>query len=308
MKNLSIQEILANPKDSMIPFIELMERERKSRGIIEEISFDRDRKIPFHEMTGRERNESKIIMIGERPFSIVLALIDKPHDFVEKNIPKLADQLDKLALNFPGALATKYKFITADVTPIINDAAYVRYYATKHVDGPSYSKRWTSKGEEMLYGTGSSISAWPTGIDVSTPPTDVEPGIVERYREVARRIKALKSIYTITDGEYLGIEAGHSTIDPTLAKPYIRWDLVAGGHPELKVVKSVYDAIEFQKNWSDGKGMVALDKTTKPTYDDMSTLPAVGASALWGYQAIYNLNNARTGFFSDVAWITVKGV
>src|ERR1017187_8574660 len=287
MKNLTVKEILDIRKDSRIPNIELLERERESNRIYEKIRFGKEEKFPVHEMTWRERNEGRIVRIGGRPFLVIAALINDPHDYVEHEIPKLADQLDKLALNLPGTLATKYKFTAGDITEVVNDASNMRFYATKHIDGASYSKRWTIKGDELLFGTGTSITDWVTGIDVTGSPVTVLPGLVIRYREKAQRIKVQKSIYTLGEGELLGIEKGHSTIDPSLAKPYLRWDLVAGGHPELKYVKSIYDGLELQKNWSDGKGMVAFDKPTKPSLTDMSALPAVGASALWGYQAIY---------------------
>jgi hypothetical protein len=308
MRNSEFKEKLPLQNGAKFPFNELLEREKKSCKSLEEMHLEDERKFHIHERIGNSRSQEKIISVGGRPFAIICPLITHAEDYVEHEIPKIADQLDKYALTVPGALATKYKFDSDDITEITNDAAYVRYYATKHIYGAIYSHKWTSKGEELLYGTGSSVSGWPEGVDVSTPPTNVQPGIIGRYRIKAQRMKAMKNLYTITDGQEMGIEAGHTSIDPSLAKPFLRWDLVAGGHPELKYVKSIYDGAEFQKNWSDGKGMVALDKPTKPSLTDMSTLPAVGASALWGYQAIYLLDDKRTGSFCDVLWITVKGV
>ncbi len=308
MKNLNIKEILPLQNGVMLPFHELLEREMKNRRIIEEIALRKEGKFLMPELMEKERNEGTVIMIEGRPFLIALATIVKPKDYVEQEIPLLANQLDKFALNLPGTLATKYKFIASDVTEVVNDAAYVRFYATKHTEGPIYAKKWTSKGDELLFGTGTSVSAWPVGVDVSTPPTSVAPGIVARYREKVQRIKVQKSIYSVTDGETLGFEIGHSSINPLTAKPHLRWELVAGGHPEIKYVKSIYDGVELQKNSSNGSGMVALDKPKLPHFTDMSALPAVGASALWGYQAIYLLDDKRTGSFCDVVWITVKGI
>jgi len=308
MKTFEFKPMLPLQNGAMIPFNELIERERRFKKSIEEICLGKKPEFRLDEKIGIKKGKEEIIIIGGRPFAIICATVVVPKDYVEKEIPKLADQLDKLALNMPGVLATRYRMIAADITQITDDAAYVRFFATKHTDGPSYSKRWTDKGEELLFGAGTTISAWPTGIDVSTPPTAVPPGIVKRYREIAQRVKSFKSIYTVADGELLGIEPGHSTIDPSTAKPFLRIEPVAGGHPEIKYVRSIFQGIEIQKNWSDGKGMVPLEKPTKSSYTDMGTLPAVGASALWGYQAIYLLNDARTGSFCDVVWVTVKGV
>jgi hypothetical protein len=309
MKTFEFKKMLPLQNEVMLPFIELIERERIIKKSIEEICLGKKSAFPMNENLRINKGKEEIVMIGGRPFAIICATVVVGHDYVEREIAKLADQLDKLALNAPGAMALKYHLNAADTTEIIDDAAYVRFYATKHTDGASYEKRWTLKGEELLFGTGIAVSDWPTGIDVVTgAPTPVAPGIVARYREKAQRIKSFKSIYTTGDGEYLGIEAGHSTIDPSVAKPFLRIELVAGGHPEIKYVKSIYQGIELQKNWSDGKGMVGLDKPTKSSYTDESTLPPIGASALWGYQAIFLLNDKRTGSFCDVFWVTVKGV
>ena len=308
MKNFSIKEILPLPNGVMLPFQELMERKRISRKIIDNIFPDKKGEFRFREGMETESTGGKIIMIEGRPFLIALATVVKPKDYVQTEIPLLADQLDKFALNLPGTLATKYKFIAGDVTEVVNDAAYVRFYATKHTDGPVYGHKWTSKGDEMLFGTLPTGSAWPVSVSVASPPTEVAPGIIARYREKVQRIKVQKSIYSVTDGQTLGFEIGHSSIDPSTAKPHLRIDLVEGGHPEIKYVKSIFDGLELQKNWSDGKGMVAMDKPKLPHLTDMGALPAPGQSALWGYQAIYLLNDKRTGTFCDVVWITVKGI
>ena len=39
----------------------------------------------------------------------------------------------------------------------------------------------------------------------------------------------------------------------------------------------------------------------------MSPLPAAGTSAVWKYKAIYRLNDAQVGQWSDVATIGVMG-
>ena len=44
-----------------------------------------------------------------------------------------------------------------------------------------------------------------------------------------------------------------------------------------------------------------------PDYLDTASLPAVGASALWKYKAIYRLNDIPVGLWSDVVSIAVNG-
>jgi hypothetical protein len=52
---------------------------------------------------------------------------------------------------------------------------------------------------------------------------------------------------------------------------------------------------------------VQLNITTNPDYADISPLPAPGISAVWKYKAIYRLNDAQVGQWSDVATIGVMG-
>src|ERR1039458_5024184 len=210
MKNFKIEEKMPIINIGGIAFQELLERERKGKRTVEEISFDMERKIPFHERMEREKNYGRIIMMEGRPFMIIAALVNKPKDYVETEIPKLANQLDKYALNI-STYKTKYKFDTPDVDEIIADAAYSRFYADLHNEGATYAHKWTSKGDEMYYGTGSSVSVWPTGADVSAPPADVPPGIVDRYRIKVQRMKVQRNVYTVNDGQAMGFEIGHSS-------------------------------------------------------------------------------------------------
>ena len=131
----------------------------------------------------------------------------------------------------------------------------------------------------MLFGTGATSSAYPTSLDLSGAPTQVNPGIVRRFRELAQIIKNQKSIYTEKDGLDLGIVAIKPGFDPSAGTPDVKVTLVEGGHPQLKYTRGDYDGILINKDSGDGKGFVFLDKTTNIRYIDNSALPAAGGGS-----------------------------
>ena len=72
--------------------------------------------------------------------------------------------------------------------------------------------------------------------------------------------------------------------------------------------KGEFDGIRLQIDRGDGKGWVDLAIDMKPNFtDDLSPLPAAGQSAVWQYRAIYLLNNADFGQWSDPVSVTVAG-
>ena len=68
------------------------------------------------------------------------------------------------------------------------------------------------------------------------------------------------------------------------------------------------DGIRLQIDRSDAKGWVDLAVDMKPNFtDDLSPLPAAGHNALWTYRAIYLLNDADFGQWSDPVSVSVAG-
>ncbi len=239
-------------------------------------------------------------------------LISITHDFVKANDAEFADQLDKFSNSLNGAtepteLAVKYGYTTADLLEIKNDAAYFRYWVTKHGAGETYKKAWTQKGNEMRSGTGSSVTSFPVGADVSTPPTAVLPGIETRFREKARKAKGQTRIYSVGDGTNMGIEVISSAFVPSDGKPELKISLTDGGHPKIEYVKSKYAGINLYKNANDGKGWALYVTCNDPSCVDMSPLPAVDQSAAWKYKAIYMYGGAEVGAMSLETAITVIG-
>ncbi|HEY5894349.1 MAG TPA: hypothetical protein VIT91_14080 [Chthoniobacterales bacterium] len=139
-------------------------------------------------------------------------------------------------------------------------------------------------------------------------PAAVPPGIVTRFRALAKSIKAHKN-YTESIGQTLGIEAnGGSDIDFATLKPVLNVRL-NGGHVEIpwgwNGFSGKLDAIEIQVDRGDGKGYSLLTIDTTTGFTDTAPLPATPAR--WTYRAIYRLDDSRAGQWSDEASINVGG-
>ena len=241
---------------------------------------------------------------------IILTVISS--DFVKASATEFADQLDQFSnslngLTGPTALATKYGYTTGELLSIKRDAAYWRFWFTKHGAGATYAKAWTDKGEEARHGTGPSSSGWPVGADISGAPIDVLPGIEKRFRAMAKKAKD-QTIYTPGDGNNMAIEVVHVEFVPGAGKPDLKIKLTGGGHPKIKYIQSKYVGIRVYKNSNDGHGWVFLCVCNDPEFTDMSALPAVGTSAVWSYKAFYLFGGEEVGTISKDTTITVMGL
>ena len=243
--------------------------------------------------------------------TILLTMIT--HDYVKASDSEFADQLDahNASLNGttgPTALALKYHYTTEQLLSIKNDAAYWRYYITKHNQVPEYAKEWTNKGADARKGTGTVAALFPDPIIVSDAPTEVAPGIEARFRESAGFAKAQKSIYNIADGLAMHIENTSIPFIPADGKPDLTVKISEGGHPEIEYEISKYQGANIYKDSGDGRGFVFLHTVNDPKYIDFSTLPAEGKSAVWAYKAVYLYKGKETGTISKGAPITVTGL
>lgn len=153
-------------------------------------------------------------------------------------------------------------------------------------------------------------TAWPVGytMPAGLPPVS-HAGILPLLMMLIGRMKKHYS-YTKQMGEEMGIEGADEVMTPeelAAMKPHLKIVTETGGHPLVKWIKGKTDGIELLVDRGDGKGFVFLAVDTTPDYLDTFELPASGASAVWKYKAIYRLNDARIGQWSDEVQFTVKG-
>ncbi len=209
-----------------------------------------------------------------------------------------------------GTYATKYNITVAEVTDMVNSAAFYDYwfnYATQYTE---YNKKLTQYKTELRDGipAGATASVAPVPPTFAAAPTSVAPGIIVRATSLAGIIKK-RSVYTEADGEDLGIEGTEENSSAaemeSITKPVISVRLVQGGKPEIVWTKGRFDGIDIYVDRGNNQ-FIFLATDTYPNYTDNSPLPETGA-AIWKYKAIYRYGDDVTGQYSDVVSMAVGG-
>jgi hypothetical protein len=181
------------------------------------------------------------------------------------------------------------------------DATWFRYALNYTLIVRDRSQQWTNYKNSLLVGTGP-IDYPPYPTAPTTEPPSVTLGVLTRFRELARRIKAAPG-YTEGIGEALGI-VGPETTPPDLSTlaPEISLKIISG---KVDVIwnKRGMPAVEIQKDSGSGWQMLAID--TRPDYTDTTAFPTPPAK--WRYRATYCEGSERLGNWSNIAEITVGG-
>lgn len=168
----------------------------------------------------------------------------------------------------------------------------------------------TSAVQLLLYGSGPAPEPLPTFTTPELPlgVAGVPPGVLKRLFELVQLTK--NSIgYTEPIGNDLDI-IGSAQAAPDLDAVQPDFTLaLTGGHVMVKWtwqgLRSRVDAIEIHVDRGDGHGFVLLTLDTTPNYLDTADLPP--AAAKWTYKAIWRLEDARIGQWSNPVSITVGG-
>ena len=204
--------------------------------------------------------------------------------------------------------ATKYNITVAEITDMQNSAAFFDYWFNFGVQNAEFNKKVTEYKLELRNGipAGATASIAPVAPTFGAAPTAVTPGIFVRATSLAGIIKK-RINYTAADGKDLGIEGveiiGAAHRSESDIKPIISVRLVQGGKPEIVWTKDDFDGIDIYVDRGDGT-FKFLGTDTVPNFIDTGALPATGAS-LWKYKAIYRVDDAQIGQWSDVVSVAV---
>lgn len=206
-----------------------------------------------------------------------------------------------------GTYATKYNITAAEVTDMVNGAAFYDYWYNYANQNNEYNKKLTQYRAELRDGipAGATASVAPVPPTFAAAPTSVAPGIFNRASSIAVIIKK-RSNYTQADGQDLAIEGtedNSSTRIEQESKPAISVRLIQGGKPEIVWSKGDYDGIDIYVDRGNNQ-FVFLATDTFPNYTDNSPLPTTGA-AMWRYKAIYKYGDEPIGQYSDIISIAV---
>jgi hypothetical protein len=147
------------------------------------------------------------------------------------------------------------------------------------------------------------IQGFPAVPDITDPPAVVPANIQLRFRQAAGKAKTSPN-YTKAIGAELGIEAPQTPFDPQLGKPILKIKMNVG-RPTLSYVKKEYKGLVIYKD--EGDGYSILGTAFKSKYEDTSSVPEAGISAIWKYKAVYVWDGKETGHWSDEITVVVKG-
>jgi len=147
------------------------------------------------------------------------------------------------------------------------------------------------------------ITGFPIVPEIADPPGVVPANIQLRFRKAASKAKSSPN-YTKAIGAELGIEAPITPFDPQMGKPVLRVKMNVG-RPTLSYIKKEYKGLVIYKDTGDGYAV--LGTAFKSKYEDPSSLPEAGKSAIWKYKAVYVWDGKETGQWSDEITVVVNG-
>ena len=222
-----------------------------------------------------------------------------------------ADQLVWLA-NFanklPGA-AAPLGLPATTVTAAVADCGWLIYVLQVWLPAV---RNWAQSGTDAANEAQTGAGAAPQVLPVfTTPPlpagiTPVVSGALNRIFALVQQIKD-NSDCTDTIATNLGIVGGGQT-PPDLTQVQPALDTSISGNLVTVIWgwggNSAYlDACEIWVDRGDGKGFVLLTIDTTPGYTDTQPFPA--NPVRWTYKAIYRLNDAQVGLWSNPVGVTV---
>ena len=170
-----------------------------------------------------------------------------------------------------------------------------------------FSQGFTAYKNLMRYGNGNQVlGAIPVPPVFPPSPGVTQANIQGQFADLIQDCVRSKN-FTTDMANALGILKPSSPFNPQDGKPVIKVKSAEGGHPLLHTQKGNYQGWELWKDRGDGKSFVKIKEVLHPDYLDLDPLPALGASAVWKYKAIYIYKDKQAGSWSDEATITVYG-
>ena len=174
------------------------------------------------------------------------------------------------------------------------------------------TRQWSQTGTnafaEAQTGDGSALMVLPVFVAPALPTgvVPVNTGALTRIFALVQTIKN-SGLCSDTNAGILGIVGSDQPgPDFTTLQPVISVSIV-GGQVVVKWNFGGYsaflDSCEIQVDRGDGKGFSLLTIDTTPGYTDTQPFPAT--KTVWTYRAIYQLNDARVGVWSQSVSIAV---
>jgi hypothetical protein len=203
-----------------------------------------------------------------------------------------------------GAYAGVLGLSSAQTGDSAADSTYLNYILQCQQAMQNGAQQWTVWKDLARDGGTMPATGAPAALTLPPPVAAVDPGIEVRFRALVQLIKASPA-YNESMGEALGIEGAMQTgPDLTTVQPAIS-AVISGGTVNVKWGwqgnVAYLDICEIQVDRGSGFALLTFDTT--PGYTDTQPFPA--APAKWTYKAIYRVNDAQVGLWSNPVTITV---
>lgn len=229
-------------------------------------------------------------------------------DYIEQNDAAFNTQL-KTFNSTIGNYSATLGLSAATIAVPAADGAYLDYELQCMRLVQNAAQQWTTWKNIIRQGG----TLPPTGAPVlpalpAPAVAAVAPGVEIRFRALVQLIKANPN-YNKAMGDALGIEGAQQTgPDLTTVQPAID-AAISGNHVNVKWGwggnVAYLDLCEIQVDRGDGKGFGLLTYDTTPGYNDTQPFPATPTK--WTYKAIYRVDDAQVGLWSNPVTITVGG-
>lgn len=228
-------------------------------------------------------------------------------DYIPQNWSAFADWLVNFVTQLQ-VLAAKYTVPAAKITALEADNEWTQYYVPAKLSAAAQEKQLTDYMTATRKGTpdGKGTPTKPVWALPADEPADVPLDIEERIREVANYIKNQKSIYTLADGELLGIVTVEESGKPENEYfPVLTLIVMTAYHVGFEFRKMGLDAVRFEYKKKGGVWTPLGDSARSPT-DFMIAPTTPGEAEQVEIRAIFLKEYKPFGSYSPIYTTTIQ--
>jgi hypothetical protein len=228
-------------------------------------------------------------------------------DFVKGPDLEFVAQLKTFAHSLP-TYADVLRIAPDEMEAVRRDAEAMAAAVNAVTLSKSYAQGWTALKNLARRGGKPALPPFPTPVDTRTSPaamlssaSPVTPGIEERFRALARRIKAHPA-YTVGMGEDLGIHADEDTTELTAPVLTVKLD---GRNPVISFKKGKSDGIRLYGRRGSETAFTFLAVDTRSPYVDNRPNQTEGVPEKREYYAFFMVSDQEVGAKSATIEITL---
>jgi hypothetical protein len=221
-------------------------------------------------------------------------------DFVKRTDEGFATQLDNFAVKLPN-YATLLGLSAVEIGAVQQDAQIMGGVVGVIEQAKTYSKSWVAYKDLVRNGGAGSLSVFPIPVTIPVPPPTLLPGVEDRFRLMAKRIKGSTN-YTTAIGEDLGIEVPESTTDLKAPVLTVKAD---AGKAVISFKKGLADGVRIYGKRGSETAFTFLAIDTKSPYVDNRPNAVEGVPEKREYYAYLFDDDATVGDQSTIVGVTL---